>query len=452
MSRPTISLCVIARDEQETLPRCLESAAAWVDEMVVVDTGSTDDTVAAATKLKAVVVETPWNDDFAAARNAGLERCSGDFVLVLDADEWVAHGPDPRVLRGLLSAGPEAFSVELIDHLDGGAERHYPLVRLFRNRPEHRYRGAIHEQITPSIAERAGVRELTPEPSGLIVGHDGYQQERREARDKAERNLSLLRAWVAREPENASARYFLARELIPMRHGRAVPGEHLREALPHCEWLAAHAEALGSTLAADAARLHAAALLAEQRVDEARAVLDQRADRSVACELLRADADMMQAANRPEPLRSALARVEACFDRETRDRGPFSEPALAGPIARSRAAELLGALDEVERARELCEQAIGMPGSGAAPWSALASVQLGQGNLPAALKCYLSAIRCDNVDPWAWAGLGTVLVMVDRPRDAVEPLQNALRLAAGWREIERLLAIARDDPGRKVSA
>lgn len=82
-----ISLCMIVKDEEEHLPRCLASVADVVDEIVVVDTGSQDHTVAVAAAHGARVFQIPWTGDFSAARNAAIDRATGDWVLVLDADD-----------------------------------------------------------------------------------------------------------------------------------------------------------------------------------------------------------------------------------------------------------------------------------------------------------------------------------------------------------------------------
>ena len=98
---PKLTLCVIARDEEAMLPDCLASVRGVVDEIVVVDTGSKDATPAIAANAGARVVERAWDDDFSAARNAGLEACSGDWVLVLDADERLAPGAGKALRRAL---------------------------------------------------------------------------------------------------------------------------------------------------------------------------------------------------------------------------------------------------------------------------------------------------------------------------------------------------------------
>ena len=445
VSQPLLSLCVIARDEDAVLGRCLESAKAWVGEMIVVDTGSTDGTVARAESAGARVIRHAWHDDFSEARNVALAAARGEFVLVLDADEWIEAGPHAASLRALLESGrDEAYTVELQDRLDGGGSRSYALVRLFRNRPEHRYVGAIHEQITPAIAARLRLAEIVPRPSGLVVGHDGYTRLERVARGKAERNLALLRRRVRDNPEDAAARYFLARELTPLVGGRAVPGDHLDEALDQFEWLSL-AGGLPAAIAADAARLHAAALLARGRTHEASAVLDARGDAGVACDLLRADAQMAT------PERS-LAIATGCFDRETRDRGPFSEPALSGPIARTRAAEALMHLGRPGEARALCDEALRFPGGGAAPSIVLGAIARNEDDTVAAMRAYVDGLGRDPADPWAWAAIGELLLASGDPEQALDPLCRAAELAPGWDTVEEAVTTALLLDGREREA
>jgi tetratricopeptide (TPR) repeat protein len=445
VSQPLLSLCVIARDEETTLGRCLESAKRWVDESIVVDTGSADGTIARAEAAGARVLRHPWGEDFSEARNVALDAARGRFILVLDADEWIEFGPHAASFRALLASDrDEAYTVDIADRLDGGVSRSFSLVRLFRNRPEHRYAGAIHEQIAPSIAARLGVAEIAAPPSGLVVGHDGYARQERMARGKAERNLALLRRRVRDNPGDAAARYFLARECTPIVGGRAVPGEHLDEALVHLEWLAREGD-LAATIAADAARLHAAALLARGRIEDASEVLAARGDSGVACDLLRADAE----AATPD---RALALAKACFDRETRDRGPFSEPALAGPVARARAAEALMHLGRHDEARILCEEAMLLPGAGALPWIVLGAIARAEDDTVAAMRAYVVGLGRDAADPWAWAANGELLLASGDPEQSIDPLCRAAELAPGWDTVEEAVTTALLLEGREREA
>jgi glycosyltransferase involved in cell wall biosynthesis len=109
---PTLSLCMIVKNEAENLPRCLASVAGLVDEMIVLDTGSTDGTVDLARSLGAQVEHFVWCDDFSQARNVALEYVTGDWVLVLDADE-VLRPEAARDIRSLIDR-PEALVINLI--------------------------------------------------------------------------------------------------------------------------------------------------------------------------------------------------------------------------------------------------------------------------------------------------------------------------------------------------
>jgi tetratricopeptide (TPR) repeat protein len=156
----TMSLCMIVKDEEEMLPRCLEAAAPVVDEIVVVDTGSTDRTMEIAREFGAKLIEHPWSGDFAEARNVSLDAATGDWILWLDADE-VLVAEDAERLRELTGkVWREAFFLVETNFTgelgDGNAATHSAL-RVFRNRPGRRFEGRVHEQIghtLPSTTER----------------------------------------------------------------------------------------------------------------------------------------------------------------------------------------------------------------------------------------------------------------------------------------------------------
>ncbi|OJU79941.1 MAG: hypothetical protein BGO11_06360 [Solirubrobacterales bacterium 70-9] len=188
-----ISLCMIVRDEEEMLPRCLDAVAAAVDEIVVVDTGSRDATVAIARSFGATVIEREWTGSFADARNVGIEAASGDWLLFLDADE-ILHPSDAPRLRELAGhTWREAFYLVETHHTgelgDGTAVTHNAL-RLFRNRPEYRFEGRVHEQIAQRLP--SGLPERL-EPTTIRVDHYGYLGAVRDAKEKSRRNIELLR-------------------------------------------------------------------------------------------------------------------------------------------------------------------------------------------------------------------------------------------------------------------
>jgi tetratricopeptide (TPR) repeat protein len=204
------------------LAACLESVRDVVDEIVVVDTGSVDDSVAIAASMGAVVGHHPWNDDFAAARNAGLDLASGEWILYIDADERLAP-VTRRDVEALLTDAPEIAFRLLLRPTEGATP--YREYRLWRSDPRIRFEGVIHEKVVPAIH---AVGDADRRPIGvcdLLLEHVGYEGDQTR---KHRRNLPLLRTQLAREPDNIFNWHHLARVLT----GLGSPTE-AEEALAH---------------------------------------------------------------------------------------------------------------------------------------------------------------------------------------------------------------------------
>lgn len=205
-----ISLAMIVKNEAASLAACLRSAEPAVDEIVVVDTGSTDRTREIARDFGAVVHEWVWRDDFADARNQALGYASGDWVLVLDADERLAAGCAARV-RALVAGGAaDGFNCRLVSTLPP-TEPSPTIVhwycRLFRRRDGIAYEGRIHEQIAPSIV-RGGGRIAQ---SDVVILHEGYATP---SPAKLERNIALLRRQIDEHPDDGFTRFNLGLALM----------------------------------------------------------------------------------------------------------------------------------------------------------------------------------------------------------------------------------------------
>jgi|GEM_PF-466750 len=205
---PTLSLCMIVKNEAHNLPACLESLDGLPTEIIVVDTGSTDDTVEVARRYGAQVYHFPWIDDFAAARNESLRHATGEWVMWFDADFRLVPGHADRIRAALVSGQADAFLVNVrslpAEGLAGQSEWTL-LALLFRNRPGVRFEGAVHEQILPSLLA-AG---LAPARTDIVVDHIGYADPA-QLRRKAERNLELIQAELACDPDNPMQRFQLA--------------------------------------------------------------------------------------------------------------------------------------------------------------------------------------------------------------------------------------------------
>lgn len=199
MTRWRTCLVVIARNEAATIARLLDSVRSHVDALLVMDTGSTDDTVRLAEAAGARVHHFSWIDDFSAARNAALDAAGADWHLVLDADEWLVGEGSGAALEALRATAPDFVgTIALEDHFDGGTAR----SRLSRVLPGTvRYTGRIHEQPSHALPVRA---------LDVHVAHDGYQPER--LKHKQGRNEALLLAAVQDDPANPYLWYQLGKD------------------------------------------------------------------------------------------------------------------------------------------------------------------------------------------------------------------------------------------------
>ena len=187
-----ISACYIVRNEAAKLARSLDSLQGTVDEIIVVDTGSTDDTVSVAEEHGARVFHFPWRDDFAAARNVSLSKATGDWILVVDADEYFAGGVGKNIRPVVERYGKEAdlliFLRRELDEDNGKVLLDTYVSRLLRRVEGLAYEGAIHEE--PRHGGKAIARLATVPGDELLMMHTGYSAAL--LREKAERNLALL--------------------------------------------------------------------------------------------------------------------------------------------------------------------------------------------------------------------------------------------------------------------
>ena len=222
---PRLSVCLIVRNEERHLARCLESVRGLADDIVVLDTGSTDRTIEIAHAHGARVHHFTWQDDFSLAKNASIEQATGDWILSIDADETIA-GRDHAVIRAAIAQDAmHAYLVPQRNYLagsttvvgwqsgDGGYQEGEPYPgyldvdcrRLFQNRPWLRFRNRVHEE----LVSMDPARPLVEARGAWVLHHFGKLGDHALLRAKGEAYLRIGRKKVEDEPQNPQAHYEL---------------------------------------------------------------------------------------------------------------------------------------------------------------------------------------------------------------------------------------------------
>ena len=191
-----ISACYIVKNEERNLPRSIESLKSAVDEIIVVDTGSTDKTIEIAESYGAKVIETTWQDDFSAPRNLAIENATGDWIIFIDADEYFVKPNKVRSAIEKLSDTEAIFMLRVdIDDDNGGKELNRDFyLRAFRNADYLRYKGLIHENVENI---NGGGFNYKMAGDDLILYHTGYSATK--ADSKLRRNLAILQTEIEKE-------------------------------------------------------------------------------------------------------------------------------------------------------------------------------------------------------------------------------------------------------------
>ncbi|AFY35742.1 glycosyl transferase family 2 [Calothrix sp. PCC 7507] len=198
-----LSLCMIVKNEAATLPKCLNSVKNFVDEMIVLDTGSSDRTPEIATAYGATVHHFQWCNDFSAARNAALKHVTGDWILVLDADETLTPEIVPQIHSTIESE--EYLLINLVRHEVGAEQSPYSLVsRLFRNHPDIHFSRPYHALVDDSVSEI-----LTTEShwqigylQGVAILHKGYQKAAIAQGNKYAKARAAMEQFLATHPDD----------------------------------------------------------------------------------------------------------------------------------------------------------------------------------------------------------------------------------------------------------
>lgn len=198
----TISLCMITKNEEKNIKSCLESVANIVDEIIIVDTGSTDKTIDIAKSYGAKVFSYKWNNDFSEARNISLEKATKDWIIVLDGDE-VLPKEDGKKLKNIINnTSMEALYLRLENIVDNKSLGDAVVLRVFKNNKLYKFRNKMHEQVIFSIEEHAGKDKI--QATNLKILHYGYDPKIYNMEEKQKRNLKILESY----PEEERDGYF----------------------------------------------------------------------------------------------------------------------------------------------------------------------------------------------------------------------------------------------------
>lgn len=185
-----LSVCLIVKNEEQNIPRCLNSIKGEVDEIVVVDTGSTDRTKEIASNFNCKIIDFKWCNDFSKARNVSIDNATNEWILFLDADEEIPREDLLRLKNRMRKEeNAEAYFFKLINFIKGKDIGSAVVLRAFKNRPEYRFKGALHEQIIDSIEN---AKKGIVIPTEIRIFHYGYDEEAVDISIKSKRNLEIL--------------------------------------------------------------------------------------------------------------------------------------------------------------------------------------------------------------------------------------------------------------------
>lgn len=398
----TISLCMIVKDEAANLPRCLESVKDFVDEIVVLDTGSQDESIAIAQQFGAKVESAEWTQDFAAARNQVIAQATAEWILVLDADETLTLAGQELLqrIRSQAQINGEAIesllAINLLRYEINAEQSPYSeVLRLFRNRLELRFERPYHETIDESVD-----RLLRSEPQWQVtqwpqvaMTHTGYEADAIAQRDKFTRARTLMAAYLAEHPDDA----YICNKLGAL-YGSEGQWEHSRDLLEK-------GLAVADRDASTTYELHYHLGLAYREMGLAAIAIDH----------------YQKALDQPIP---EVLKVGAYIN--------------LGSLLKARQ-DFAGAVAQFERAIQ------------AAPEFALAYYNLGiakraQGDLSGAVTAYERAIALDPNNAAAHQNLGVALFKLSKLTESIQAFQTAIALyrQTNPAEAERLLQGIRD--------
>lgn len=407
-----LSACLIVKNESQHLARCLESIQGIADEIVVVDTGSTDDTVAIAERFGATIGHFEWNDDFAAARNASLALATGQWALWIDADEVLEPQSFNPIREALIRPQFAGYFVQIANLLDDegvvNQYLHMP-IRLFRLTPGVKFEGRVHEQIAnPSGGQNAALEKA-------LITHYGYRPSDMAAKNKISRTIGLIERALEENPEDAFQWFNLANaQMVARDHANAVASAR------SC----VHRMAPKSSFGAQVYQILAASLIEVGRPDEALQSCREAEQKGYGGILSAFEtAHSLQRMGRNE---EALQAIDACLAMEW----PSDLTGDAGIGTHKRQllkGQILAQLGDLDAAIEFLDFALSFdPNNAVAIYSKAATLEaMGEDEVALALfeRCYDDPVMGGGCHKAA----GRVLQTLGRSQEACEHFEIAWR-------------------------
>jgi len=430
---PSVSLCMIVKNEADNLADCLASLGDFPAEVIIVDTGSSDDTVAIAESLGARVFHFAWIDDFAAARNESIRHATGDWVMWMDADDRLEPDGPAKLKQAVASGQADVYMCRVTSQ---GVQKDSPEavvehLRLFRNGLGIRFRGALHETIMED-ARRLG---LTISRTNITIEHTGYDIDIEEYRAKSRRNLAIINQRLADNPGDLYWRYHRASSLTIIGEMDAAVADYeavIADPPPSLNWdvyvYQAHTGLMNTYFdKADIDNARRVLKIGLERFPERRHLailagifyltqdeLDAALDSLLRAKRLSPKSDLLGQAWMPGKLEWVLGQVYVLQGRLAYARDAFmamldkrgQSLCLEPPAALSEAEAMLGAGD-VDGARAALEAVVdGCPPA----MRLLARVENRAGRWRSAAACLCLAMGLSGVEPGDWESLAEYIV------------------------------------------
>lgn len=446
----SLSLCVIVKNEEAALPRMLRSVAPFVDEIVVCDTGSTDKTVAIAREFGAKIVSAPFEDDFSAPRNVSLAAATKEWILVLDADEWLGDGAGRAIRAAIDQRRIAGYYLRFENHLGGGRIHRCGLMRLFRNDASVRFEFAIHEQVLPRLIAYAKRHAMKLAPlDAAVVHHDGYLDENVNEKGKNERNLRLFERQVRSYPDHAYSWYkygdFLRR--FPSRRTDAIRAlERARDLITQMDPKDARELSFGAEVFA------LLALDADKQKDYAAALrlLEIGRDRfGETPNLLHVLGHVLARTGDHRGSLRAYARLRLA-DRRLHAIPP--EPGITGPYAYFAMGRALFHMGFPRAAMRCLDESLELDGAALEPRSLRARLRLDRGDLEGAIADYRTALERHPNDAATHTRLAHVSFVTGDAPTAAREFELAIEHGADARSFASVLGQAYLVTGRLEKA